>query len=434
MKDIKTEQAVIACMLIDEDCRYEYGNLNEKDFIDEVNRKIFTAIKALTKQSKEVDYLSVYNFLNETVPLSYIAALTNTLPNVKSFNQYIDRLKDLTLKRELNDLANEIKSTELTGKELAEKAEEKIYKLRDETSLSEFYKADEIVLDVFTFLEKVYDGKVERGLPTGYPAIDEIIGGLRKTEYILLGARPSIGKTALGINIAQNLIMRNKSVAFFSYEMSKELVIERMLKSMSRVSSKKLSKAKKNGNERYEMENKDWEKLIKAANYIHQKNFFIDDNPNRTVADMNSMCRKLKRKNGLDLVIVDYLQKIKPSANGSRREQLEQISNDLKNMAKQLKVPVIVISSLSRASQQRENKIPVMSDLRETGQLEFDADVIMFLHREYYYKPEEKDLKHDADIIIAKNRNGRIGRAKLMWFEEYTRFMSVPEGREIIDE
>ena len=188
---------------------------------------------------------------------------------------------------------------------------------------------------------------------------------------------------------------------------------------MAKISDKKLKKAKRSNNERYEMTESDWDKLSNTVNYIYNKNLFIDDDPNRTVGDMNSMCRKLKRKHGLDLVIVDYLQKVKPSANGSRREQIEQVSNDLKNMAKQLDVPVLVISSLSRANMQRENKIPILSDLRETGQLEFDADVIMFLHREYYYKPEEKHLKHDADIIIAKNRNGRLGRAKLMWFEEY---------------
>jgi replicative DNA helicase len=434
MKDIKTEQVTIACMLIDENCRHEYGSLSEHDFTDEANRRIFTAIKTLTKQSKEVDYLTVYTLLNGTVPMTYIAELTGTLPNVRSFQQYVDRLKDLTLKRELNDLADEIKSTDLSGQELAEKTEEKIYKLRDETSLSEFYKIDRIVFDVYSYLDDVYAGKIEQGLSTGYPAIDEIVGGLRKKEYILLGARPSIGKTALGINIAQNVIMRNKTVAFFSYEMSKELLVERLLKGMAKISDKKLKKAKRSNNERYEMTESDWDKLSNTVNYIYNKNLFIDDDPNRTVGDMNSMCRKLKRKHGLDLVIVDYLQKVKPSANGSRREQIEQVSNDLKNMAKQLDVPVLVISSLSRANMQRENKIPILSDLRETGQLEFDADVIMFLHREYYYKPEEKHLKHDADIIIAKNRNGRLGRAKLMWFEEYTRFMSVPEGRETINE
>ena len=431
MRDIKTEQTVIACLLIDENCRHEYGNLSEKDFTDESNKRIFTAIKTLTKQSKEVDYLTVYTLLDNTVSMSYIAELTNTLPNTKSFSQYIKRLKDLTLKRELNDIANEIKSTDLSGEELAEIAEEKIYKLREDTSLSEFTQINEIVVDVYNYLDDVYSGKIERGLSTGYAAIDEIVGGLRKQEYILLGARPSIGKTALGINIAQNVISRNKTVAFFSYEMSKELLIERMIKGMAKVDSKKLTKSRRSDGTRHEMRAEDWDRLMKASNYLYNKNLFIDDNPNRSVGDMGSMCRKLKRRNGLDLVIVDYLQKIKPTAKGSRREQLEQVSNDLKNMAKQLDVPVIVISSLSRASQQRENKIPIMSDLRETGQLEFDADVIMFLHREFYYKPDQIDLKNDADIIIAKNRNGKIGRAKLMWFEEYTRFTSVPDRRDL---
>ena len=202
---------------------------------------------------------------------------------------------------------------------------------------------------------------------------------------------------------------------------------------MALVDSRKIYKEKKRDGSRYDMTEKDWKKLLSTANYLLDRKLFIDEDPNKSVADMLSMCRKLKKKHGLDLVIVDYLQKIKATKYGVRREQLEQISNDLKNMAKALDVPVLVISSLSRATEQRNSRMPVMSDLRETGQIEFDADVIMFLHREYYYKPEE-DLKHDADVIIAKNRNGAVGRAKLLWLEEYTRFISVSEKNKFEEE
>ncbi len=245
---------------------------------------------------------------------------------------------------------------------------------------------------------------------------------MRKSEYILLAARPSIGKTALAINIAQNLITQNKSVAFFSLEMSKEQLVERLLRGMALVENDRL--LKRNGKK---MQQNDWDKLLNTANYIYNKNLYIDDNPSISVGEMQSMCRKLKRTKGLDLVIIDYLQLIQSNVKGSRREQVEQVSRDLKRMAKELNVPILVISSLSRANTQRENKIPILSDLRETGQIEFDADVVMFIHREFYYKPSETELKHDADIIIAKNRNGEIGRAKLNWYAEYTRFMSKGE-------
>lgn len=418
--DIQTEQAVLACMLIDDDCSLDYGLLDVEDFTEETNKQIFIAISNLVKQNKKVDYLTVYNFLNQKVEISYLAGLSDSLPTTANFQQYVEQLKDLTLKRKLLKLADKIRDKDKSGQELAELAERAIFELRVETSLSEFTRLNELVLDVYLNIEKVAFGEIERGLRTGFTKLDEIIGGLRNQEYILLGARPSMGKTALAINIAENLLLRNKVIAFFSLEMSKEQLIERLLSSMALV---------KTGYKR-DVEVEELKKLQNAANYLLDKKLFIDDDPNKSVADMLSMCRKLKSREGLDLVIVDYLQKIKSNHKGSRREQLEQISSDLKNMAKMLDVPVLVVSSLSRASEARETKMPLMSDLRETGQLEFDADVIIFLHREHYYKRTDESIKRDADIIVAKNRNGRTGRTKLLWFEEFTIFMNPPEVEE----
>lgn len=412
--DKETEQAVLACMIIDDDCSSEYGLVDIEDFTDKLHQKVYVGIRNLVKNNKKVDYLTLYNELNKKVQVSYLTQLTETFPVISNFEQYTKQLKDYTLKRKLYTLANEVRDPDKSGKELAELAEEKIFELREKTSTSEFTKLNEIVLDVYQHIEDVSSGKVERGLRTGFTKLDEIIGGLRKQEYILLGARPSIGKTALAINIAEDLLIRDKHIAFFSYEMSKEQLIERLLKSMSLVET---------GYKR-KISEKEWKKLTNAANYLTNKNLFIDDDPNKSVMDMQSMCRKLKRQEGLDLVIIDYLQKIKSTHNGSKREQLEQVSNDIKNMAKILNVPVIVVSSLSRAGEMRTNKMPIMSDLRETGQLEFDADVIMFLHREYYYDRTNEALKRDADIIVAKNRNGKIGRTKLNWIEEYTKFLN----------
>lgn len=416
------EQAVLASMLIDSNCSQDYGLLNADDFTSDIHKEIYLSIKSLVQRNKNIDYLTVYNDLNKKVDLSYLIGLDNSLPSTANFKQYVDELKDKTLKRELKTLASKLINDQLKGQELAELAEQEIFKLREETSTNEFVNLKDIVMDVYTEIEDIYYDKKERGIKTGYEKIDEIVGGLRKTEYILLGARPSIGKTALGINIAQNIIMRNQTVAFFSFEMSKEQLVDRLVKSAALIDSTKVNKVKGS-----RMGDKDWSDLQKASSYLMNKNLFIDDNPSRTVGDMQSMCRKLKREKGLDLVIIDYLQKVRSSIKGSKREQLEQVSNDIKNMAKTLDVPVLVITSLSRANEQREIKIPVLSDLRESGQLEFDADVVMFLHRDYYHNRADESKKEDADVVVAKNRNGSIGRTKLIWKAEYTKFLNIPD-------
>jgi replicative DNA helicase len=409
-------------MILNNDCAMDYGLVNETDFTHPMHKEIYRGIASLVVKNKPVDYLGIYEETNHKTDIKYMAKLITTVPSTAAFEYYVENLKDATLKREMATLADKLRNTELSGKESVELAEKEIFNLREKNDTSKFTHVGDIVPGTYQEIWDIYEGKKERGLPTGFTALDNIIGGMRKSEYILLAARPSIGKTALAINIAQDLIMRNQSVAFFSLEMNREQLTERLLRGMSLIESDKL--AKKNGKK---MTQKDWDKLLNTANYIFRKNLYIDDNPSISVAEMQSMSRRLKRTKGLDLVIIDYLQLIQSNIKGSRREQVEQVSRDLKRMAKELNVPVLVISSLSRANMQRESKIPVLSDLRETGQIEFDADVVMFVHREYYYKPSETELKHDADIIIAKNRNGEIGRAKLNWYAEYTRFMSKGE-------
>lgn len=410
----QTEQAVLACMMTSEDCSMDCGLLDTSDFINDKHKKIFTGIKNLVKSDKRVELLTLSNELKGQVTISYLGNLNNLLPTTANFSEYVRQLKDLTLKRKLYLLADEIRNPKKTGDELAEIAEREVFALREETSTNEFSNLDDLVLEVYGNIEKLADGVIERGIKTGYAKLDDIIGGLRKQEYILLGARPSIGKTALAVNIAENLLIKEKTVAFFSYEMSEQQLVERLLKGMAKV----VTGYKKN------MTANDWKKLQNTASYIAKRKLFIDDNPNKKVSDMQSMCRKLKRQEGLDLVIIDYLQKVKSNVRGTKREQLEQVSNDIKNMAKMLDVPILVVSSLSRANETRDNKMPVMSDLRETGQLEFDADVIMFLHREYYYDRANEDIKRDADVVVAKNRNGKVGRTKLLWYEEYTKFFN----------
>ena len=419
---IKLEQSVLGCMIINEDCAMDYALVSENDFTEPMHKEIYKGIQKLVIKKQPINTVTIFEETKQKADLMYMAKLVDGVPTTTAFKYYVKQLKDATLKREMGKLADKLKNTELTGEEAIELAEKEIFNLREQNSNSNFKHVGGIITEVYDNLWEIYEGNTERGIGTGYNAIDDILGGMRRAEYILLAARPSIGKTALAINIAQNLITQNKSVAFFSLEMSKEQLVERLLRGMALVENDRL--LKRNGKK---MQQNDWDKLLNTANYIYNKNLYIDDNPSISVGEMQSMCRKLKRTKGLDLVIIDYLQLIQSNINGSRREQVEQVSRDLKRMAKELNVPVLVISSLSRANMQRESKIPVLSDLRETGQIEFDADVVMFIHREFYYKPSETELKHDADIIIAKNRNGEIGRAKLNWYAEYTRFMSKGE-------
>lgn len=422
IKSLKLEQSVLGCMILNNNCALDYALLSEEDFTEPMNKEIFKGIAALVFKGKPVDYLTIYEETNHKADIKYMTDLVSGIPTTTAFKHYVEQLKDITLKRKMNSLIDKLRNSELSGKEAIELAEKEIFELREKSNTSDFKHVREIIVDVHENMHSIYEGGIERGISTGFGAIDNIMGGMRKGEYILLAARPSIGKTALAINIAQNLIMRNQTVAFFSLEMGKDQLVERLLRGMALIENDKLLKRNKQ-----KMLQEDWDKVRNVAGYIFNKSLYIDDNPASTVGEMLSMSRRLKRTEGLDLVIIDYLQLIQSNINGSRREQVEQVSRDLKRMAKELNVPVLVISSLSRANMHRENKIPVLSDLRESGQIEFDADVIMFLHREYYYKPDKEELKHDADLIIAKNRNGEIGRTKLNWFAEYTRFMSKGE-------
>lgn len=418
LQNIELEQSILACMLIDRDCAMDSGLLSSVDFVVPANREIFNSIKRLTQANKQIDYMTVYQDLNQEIPLSHLTTLSESMPTVRNFQEYVKQLKDITLKRNLYKLSEKMKDKDKTGKEIAEIAEKEIFDLREEAISGDFTQARDVILEAVDKIQKTYYGEIEPGLMTEYKAIDGILRGLKKGDYILLAARPSMGKTALAMNIAENLAFKDKSIVFFSLEMTEEQLMQRMVMSSSLVSNKKLANKK--------MTDHDWDKISKATSAILGTKLFIDDDASRTVPEMQSMCRRLKRRNGLDLVIIDYLQNVQSSVKGSRREQIEQVSRDLKKMAKELDVPVIVISSLSRKNETREDKRPILSDLRETGQIEFDADVVMFIHREEYYNPET-ERQGMAELIIAKHRKGPIGIAELGWLSECTRFIDIQQ-------
>jgi len=400
-------------MIAYKECALEVELLQEKDFTSQINRTIYQGIKDLVRKSKNFDTMILLQHLQNKVTPRDLAFIGKRSPMKINFQEYIRRLKDLTLKRQLHNMAEKILCSDFTGEELSEKIEKQIFELRENTITEEFMEVKDMVLDVIDDIERTQKQKGHTGVETGFKKLDEITDGFQRSDYILLGARPSMGKTALALNIALNIAKDGKKVAFFSLEMSRKQVVKRLVLSESLVSDKKIKNK--------ELKDDDYRLLVNAGEELYKKNIFVNDNAALTVPQMKSMCRKLKRSRGLDIVLIDYLQLIKSREGSSRREQVEAVSRDLKAMAKELDVPVVVISSLSRANEARQNKRPILSDLRETGQIEFDADLIMFLHRENYYDPESNPYL--AELIIAKQRNGGLGVIQLGWIGECTTFM-----------
>ena len=417
MTSFELENSILSCMILDRKCSIEWKLLTKDDFLNEINRRVFEAIQNLVQSGRAVDYLMIYEELNKEVSITYLADLNNFMPTTANFKEYVKELKDLTIKRQLVELGRSLNDPNKSGKELAEFAEREIFSISERGISGEFVDIKDIILDVFQDIEKRYEENKLEGITTGYSALDKITDGLKKKNLIYLAGRPSMGKTALALNIAEKNVLEGNSVAIFSLEMGKEELVKRLLTGISMVSSEEIRS--KN------LDEKHWERMIKTSTALLKKRLFIDDTPSLTVAEMTSMCRKVKREKGLDIVIIDYLQLINSNIRkNNRREEIDIISKGLKAMAKELDLPVIVISSLSRAVELRQSKVPILSDLRESGQIEYDADLVIFVHREEYYDPREEN-KGQAEIIIAKQRNGRLGIVKLKWLGEYTRFVDA---------
>ncbi|HLR33712.1 MAG TPA: replicative DNA helicase [Tissierellales bacterium] len=422
LQNEKVEQAVLACMLIDRDCAIDSGLVAKDDFTNPINKEIFLGIRQLVKQEKQVDYMTVYQNLNQKVDLTYLMQLSNVMPSILGFKQYTEDLKDLTLKRKLYKLGDELKNRDKKGKEIAELAEKEIFKLQEGMTTGEITQVKDVVLDTVMNIQEIHDGKKEAGLKTGYKAIDNLLDGYKKGDLIILAARPAMGKTALALNIAEKLTKdprENKSVMFFSLEMSDEELTQRLIFSSSMVDSDKLRKKS--------LDKHDWERISDMTSLMLQTKLFIDDNPARTVSEMQSIGRRVKRKYGLDLIIVDYLQLMTTNDKRENRQQeISSISRGLKIMAKELDVPVIALSQLSRACELRNDKRPMLSDLRESGAIEQDADVVKFIYRDEYYNADT-DEPGIAEIIIAKNRKGPTGIARLGWIANCTKFVDITD-------
>ena len=425
-QSLEAEQSVLGSILIDSQCITEViGILRPEDFYNQQNREIYEAIYTMFNFSQTIDPVTVLDKMREMGVYhdnsrDYILQLMQITPTAANAQRYANIVRDKAMLRGLAQAATDISETVYsqvgTPAEMLESAEKKIYALRKG-------ERGDSLEHIGTVLHKVFDRLTELsqsdsaipGLSTGLVDLDARINGLNKSDLLLLAARPAMGKTAFALNICMNVAKKyNKTVAFFSLEMSREQLAMRLMSMESFVDGKKLATGK--------LEDEEWSKLCMASAALSQTDIRVDDNPSITVAEMNAKCRRL---DNLGLVLIDYLQLMTGSGYGKNSENrvtvVGEISRALKIMAKELNVPVICLSQLSRAVEGRTDKRPILSDLRESGAIEQDADSVMFLYRDEYYNENTED-KGVAECIVAKNRHGETGTVKLQWLPQYQTF------------
>ena len=422
----EAEQAVLGSMLIDADCIKDVmDKLQPQDFYLQQNREIFETIYSMFIYSRPIDGVTVAremekNGVYRDDTRAYLLQLMEVTPTSANVMEYAGIIRDKALLRSMakaaGDIAAMVQEGVGTAGDLLSAAEQKIYAIRQGRGSQEMATVGAVLNDVMEQLAKLTAGSEPPGLSTGLSAVDRKINGLNKSDLLLLAARPGMGKTSMALNVALSAAKASgKTVAIFSLEMSKEQLVTRLLANEGLIENTRLS----TGN----LRESDWEKIAQAASVLNQTNIRIDDNPLLTVADMNAKCRRLEN---LGLVVIDYLQ-LMTSAGGkgysgeNRQQAVADISRMLKIMAKELQVPVLCLSQLSRANEKREDKRPMLSDLRESGAIEQDADIVMFLYRDDYYN-EDSEKRNIAECIVAKNRHGETGKVDLRWMPEYTAF------------
>lgn len=427
---LEAEQSVIGSMILDRDAILVASEiLTSEDFYQNQYGVIFDAMVELCNEGKPVDLITLQNRLKEKdLPpdisnLEYVRELVNAVPTSANVKYYANIVSEKALLRRLIKVSEEIANTCYLDKEdadtILEDTERKMFHLLQKRTTGEFVPIQQVVLNAINKIEMASktQGNVT-GLPTGFIDLDYKTSGLQPSDLILIAARPSMGKTAFALNIAQYMAFKKGiTVAMFSLEMSKEQFVNRLLAMESRVDSQAL----RTGN----LKDEDWTKLVEGADIIGNSNLIIDDTPGISISELRSKCRKYKLEHDLGIIFIDYLQLMSGSGRtDSRQQEISEISRALKALARELNVPVVALSQLSRAVEQRPDHRPMLSDLRESGAIEQDADVVMFLYRDEYYNKESKD-HNIAEVIVAKQRNGATGTIKLAWLGQYTKFANL---------
>ncbi len=432
-QNIEAEQAVLGAMLIEREAISKVAEfLRPEDCYREAHRLIFNAMLELFNKNDAVDMVTVIEFLRKGDKLevaggiSYITSLANSVPTAANVLYHARIVEEKALLRQLINAATNIASQGYEGSEevssILDTAEKTILSVSSRRLGGEFTPIKSIIFDAFNKIEQLYASKGSiTGLSTGFKDLDRLTSGLQPSDLILIAARPSMGKTAFVLNIAQHIgIKEKKAVAFFSLEMSKEQLVQRMLCAESTIDSQRLRIG--------ELEANDWTKLVSGADRLSAAPIFIDDTAGITVMEMRSKARRLKIEYDLQLIIIDYLQLMQGSSKGkgseNRQQEISEISRSLKGLAREIGVPVIALSQLSRSVESRQVKKPMLSDLRESGSLEQDADIVAFLYRDDYYNPDSEQ-KNITEVIIAKHRNGPVDTIQLFFHKQFTKFSDL---------
>ena len=434
--DIDAEQAVIGSMLTDKDAVVEaVETLKPDDFYRQDNKTIYEAILNLYNRAEPIDIITVKSELTslgklEAVGgLEYLAVLPDKVPTTANVDKYIKIVEEKSILRRLIKASNELidlgyaQSEEVDS--IIDQAEKKVFEISQGKNQKGYTPIKDILVESFAELEKLYNQKEPiTGIPTGFADLDYKTAGLHNSDLVLVAARPAMGKSAFALNIATNAAVGAKvPTVIFNLEMSKSQLVSRILCSEAMVDSNKIRTGK--------IEEDDWVKLATALGPLSEAPIYIDDTPGITVTEIRAKCRKLKMEKNIGLIVIDYLQLIQGSGkrNSSREQEISEISRSLKILAKELDVPVIALSQLSRAAEQRADHRPMLSDLRESGAIEQDADIVMFLYRDDYYNPDS-EKKNIAEVIMAKHRAGSTGTVELLWLGNYTKFVNIEKYRE----
>ena len=427
----EAEQSVLGSMMMDHDAvNAAVENLTPEDFYNVRHSEIFRAMVDLNREGRDIDLVTVKDRLQASGKLEaagdmrYLTEIAAAVPSSYHIKNYIRIVRERALYRRYISLGNEILGSaygmEPSIEDLSENVEKRVFGILQNRNTEDFVHIRDVLVQSFDQIEQVSKNKGEViGVPSGFVDLDRKTAGFHGSDLILVGARPSMGKTAFGLNVVQYAAVRKKKTcAVFSLEMSRVQVVNRMLSCESGV---EMEKFRSGG-----MEDRDWQNLAEALAPLSEAPIYIDDTPGITVAEIRSKCRKLKLEHGLDLIMIDYLQLISGGSRASEGRQIEvsEISRNLKALAREMDCPVIALSQLSRALEARSDHRPMLSDLRESGAIEQDADLVIFLYRDEYYHPDTED-KNIAEVIIAKQRNGSVGTVKLAYLNQYTKFVNL---------
>ena len=427
---MEAEQSVIGSMIMDREAIVVASELiSGEDFYNKQYGILFETMVELNNEGSPVDLVTLQNRLREKdVPpevssLEFVRDLITAVPTSANIKYYANIVAEKSTLRRLIRLNEEIANTCYIGKEslefILEDTEKRVFQLVQRRNTEDFVPIRQVVMNAMDKIEIAAKNKGSvTGIPTGFTDLDYRTAGMQPSDLVLIAARPSMGKTAFVLNIAQHVAFKqNLPVAIFSLEMSKEQLVNRMFSLESSVDAQKLRTGQLNDQE--------WERLIESAGVIGRSNLMIDDTPGISISELRSKCRKFKLEKGLSMIIIDYLQLMSGSGRSdSRQQEISDISRALKAVARELSVPVLALSQLSRAVEQRPDHRPMLSDLRESGAIEQDADVVMFIYRDDYYN-HDSEKKGVSEIIIAKQRNGPIGTVELAWLPEFTKFANL---------